>query len=447
MPGFKRVPLEPGPLSDLMDALHQLHLAAGYPSTRDLQRDMGGRDAPSHAAIHKAFKGDKTPTWRMVEPIVLAMARRAGLDGKAEVERFKALWAKAAGPRSTGTEPEATDSDSVKPSKPEAGRVEARGFAHYLAELMPSALEEIESIGLRSAVGNYRIPTGFGDLDALLGGWSQGYLIVVGGRPSSGKTTLLLNFCRIASTKYQLCTLFISGEMNDAQIQSRLLSAESRVPSHIMRTGQMSDDDWGRLARIMVKLADAPMQIATPSDFQIEQVTAEATTLVQRSGLKLLLIDSLQWMTGHEGVATVSVETILWRLKKLAETLKIPIIISAHAQRPKDGAFPANPIAQLDYNDAIERVADVVILLDRPDQDDLEHPRVGEADLRVVKNRNGPVATVTVAHQFHYGRFVDMVPTEYEVFPVQETAEAKTTPGAEEKMTPEDPDTQCLTSA
>lgn len=438
MPGFKRVPLEPGPLNDLMDALHQLHLAAGYPSTRDLQRDLGGREAPSHAAIHKAFTSDKLPTWRLVGPIVQVMARRAGLDENAETHRFKALWTQAARSMETkyqpvvSPDPEASKQEEAGATEPEGAKAEQ--FSYYLAELMPSVLEEIEAVGLRSAVGSFRVPTGLDDLDALLGGWAQGHLIVIGGRPSSGKTTLLLHFCQIASVKYRLRTLFISGEMNNREIQSRLISAQARVPSHIMRTGQMSDDDWRRVATTMSALADAPMQIATPSDFQIEQVIPEVTTLVQKSELKLLLIDGFQWITGRDSTALASAESTLWRLKILAETLKIPVIISAHAQRRKDGFLSTRRIAQLTHDDVIERVADVVILLDRPDQDELEHPRAGETDLMVVKNRNGPTATVTVVHQFHYCRFIGMAPSEYQIFPAPGAVAAKTTPAHDREL-------------
>lgn len=98
VPGFKRAPLAPGPLSDLMDALHQLHLVAGYPSTRNLQRDIGGRGGPSHASIHKAFTGSKLPSWELVELLVEAMARRARLDTETEVERFRLLWVRVANP-------------------------------------------------------------------------------------------------------------------------------------------------------------------------------------------------------------------------------------------------------------------------------------------------------------------------------------------------------------
>ena len=269
-------------------------------------------------------------------------------------------------------------------------------------------VDELEAVGMRKASGTFRIPTGLGDLDHLLGGWSQGYLIVVGGRPSSGKTTLLLNFGRAASIKYRLPAMMISGEMNNRDLQSRLVSAEARVPSHSMRTGQMNDEDWRRVAVTMAAIADAPLQIGTPPDFQIEQLSAEAARLVKKSKLKLLLIDSLQWMIGREARDRASVEHALWRLKTLAEMLKIPIIVTAHTERSREGVSLTSPIAQLSHSDAIERVADVVIILDRPDQDDPENMRAGEADLMVVKNRNGPTATVTVAFQGHYCRFVEM---------------------------------------
>ena len=288
MPGLKRAPLEPGPLSDLIDALHQLHLVAGYPSTRDLQRDIGGRDAPSHAAIHKVFTGGKLPTWRLVEPLVRAMACRAGRDEKPEVERFRALWAQAARSGSMAPEPEATVSERAEATEPKI-REWGEPLSWHISQLIPDVLDEIEAVGTHGAAGTFRIPTGFDILDILLGGWSQGNLIVVGGRPSSGKTTLLLHFCRAASIKYRLPAMLISGEMNKRELQTRLLSAESRVPSHTMRTGQMNDDDWARLARVMSAVADCPIYIGTPPDFIIEKLSSDVTTLVRKSGLKLLL--------------------------------------------------------------------------------------------------------------------------------------------------------------
>jgi replicative DNA helicase len=271
VPGFKRAQLTPGPLSDLVDALHQLHLAAGYPSTRQLQRDIGGAGVTSHTSIHKLFTGTTVPSWGAVELLVEAMARRARLDEKTEVERFRRLWAQAARPGSAASTSEATAPARAETNGPDIReRQREETLSRPIAHLLPEVLDEIEAIGARSATGTFRVPTGFDDLDSLLGGWSQGCLIVIGGRPSSGKTTLLLNFCQTASIKYQLPSMLISGEMNSRELQSRLLSAEARVPLHRMRTGQMGEEDWSRLARVMAVMASAPIRIGTPTEFRIE---------------------------------------------------------------------------------------------------------------------------------------------------------------------------------
>jgi archaellum biogenesis ATPase FlaH len=289
---------------------------------------------------------------------------------------------------------------------------------------MPAALDEIEAVAANSAVGSFRIPTGFDDLDALLGGWSQGCLIVVGGRPSSGKTTLLLNFCRTASIKYRIPSMLISGEMNSRELQTRIFSAEARVPLHTIRTGRMSDEDWSRLAGIMRALADAPIRLGAESGFRIEQIKTDAVRVAQQSSLKLLLVDGLQSITKYAGTGdTSTTEASLWGLKNLAEALKIPIIITAQAERHNTGPPTGSAIQHLRDSDAIERVADVVIMLDRPDQDDRESVRAGEADLIVVKNRNGPQATVTVGYQYHYCRFISMAPDyDYPLFRAEQTA-------------------------
>ena len=331
------------------------------------------------------------------------MARRANRDGQAEVERFRDLWTKAH-QGNAPIEPEPQPEPDGSSDSPVSRRPN-NGFSRPISDLLIDALNEIEAVGTGKAT-TFRIPTGFADLDALLGGWSQGYLIVIGGRPSSGKTNLLLNFCRAASMTYRLPTMLISAEMNSREIQTRLVSAEARVPLHIMRTGQMSDDDWNRLAQVIKAIADSPVHIATPPDFEMEQLIADVNRLVKEAGLKLLLIDSLQWMIeGEDETSPRIVESTLRRLKKLAETAKIAIIITAHA-----GGRNWAPMSSFTHSAAIEQVSDVAILLDRVDQDELESPRAGEADLIVAKNRNGPTATVTVACQLHYCRFVDMAP-------------------------------------
>jgi len=293
------------------------------------------------------------------------------------------------------------------------------GFSRPISELLQDALNEIEAVETNKATGAFRVPIGFGDLDGLLGGWPRGYLIVVGGRPSSGKTNLLLNFCRMASITYRLSTMLVTGEMNSRELQSRLLSAEARIPLVALRTGHMSDKDWSLLARAMTLIADCPIHIATRPDFGIEEVSANVNRLVREAGLKLLLIDSLQWITESQALAQMSVESVLRGLKKLAETANIPVVITSSAEKRQDWdpiqERWRDPLGSLMHRDAIERVADVVILLDRPDQDEPESPYAGEANLIVAKNRNGPTLTTTVACQLHYCRFVDMTPSGFVV--------------------------------
>jgi len=140
--------------------------------------------------------------------------------------------------------------------------------------------------------------------------------------------------------------------------------------------------------------------------------------LVKESQLKLLLIDSLQWMIEvDDETAPWAVEATLRRLKKLAETEKIAIIITSHVLDFRNWA----PIDRFPYDNVIERFSDVAILLERPDQNEPESPYAGEANLIVAKNRNGPTATVTVACQLHYCRFVDMTPSGYVSTPMEET--------------------------
>src|SRR5215472_15923373 len=100
----------------------------------------------------------------------------------------------------------------------------------------------------RSAAG---VPTGFADLDALTNGLHPGQMVVIAARPAMGKSALALDIARAASVRSGLTSVLFSLEMSRKEITMRLLSAEARVPLHAMRTGQLGEDDWTRLARRM----------------------------------------------------------------------------------------------------------------------------------------------------------------------------------------------------
>jgi replicative DNA helicase len=191
----------------------------------------------------------------------------------------------------------------------------------------------------------------------------------------------------------------------------RLLSAEARVPLSTMRTGQMNDDDWARLARRMSEVADAPLFIDDSPNMSMMEIRAKCRRLKQRNDLKFVIIDYLQLMSSPKRVENrqQEVSEMSRSLKLLAKELDVPVIALSQLNRGPEQRTDKKPLlSDLRESGSIEQDADVVILLHREDAYERESPRAGEADLIVAKHRNGPTATVTVAFQGHYSRFVDM---------------------------------------
>src|SRR5689334_5079806 len=294
------------------------------------------------------------------------------------------------------------------------GVTERRVSEDYLplADIMPGALDEIEAIGSRGGVMT-GVPTGFHDLDPLTNGLHAGQIVVIAARPAIGKSTLALDLARAAALKHGLATVMFSLEMSRNEITMRLLSAEARVPLHAMRTGQMGEDDWTRLARRMSEVVDAPLFIDASPNMSLMEIRAKCRRLKQRHSLRLVIIDYLQLMTSPRRVENrqQEVSDMSRSLKLLAKELDVPVIAISQLNRGPEQRNDKRPLlSDLRESGSIEQDSDVVILLHREDAYEPESPRAGEADLIVAKHRNGPTAVVTVAFQGHYSRFVDMAP-------------------------------------
>ena len=279
-----------------------------------------------------------------------------------------------------------------------------------LSEIMPGTLDEIEAIGSRGGqmVG---VPTGFQDLDALTNGLHTGQMVIIAARPAVGKSTLALDLARAAAVKHGLTAAFFSLEMSRNEITMRLLSAEARVALHAMRSGTMNDDDWTRLARRMSEVSEAPLFIDDSPNMSMMEIRAKCRRLKQQHDLRLVVIDYLQLMTSGKRVESRQVEVSEFSrsLKLLAKELGVPVVALSQLNRGPEQRTDKKPmVSDLRESGSIEQDADVVILLHREDAYEKESPRAGEADLIVAKHRNGPTATITVAFQGHYSRFVDM---------------------------------------
>jgi replicative DNA helicase len=224
-------------------------------------------------------------------------------------------------------------------------------------------------------------------------------------------STLGLDIARSCSIKHGMTSCVFSLEMSKTEITMRLLSAEARVPLHHMRSGMMTDDDWARLARRMGEVAEAPLFIDDSPNLTMMEIRAKARRLKQRHDLKLVVVDYLQLMQGSKRAESrqQEVSELSRSLKLLAKELECPVIAMSQLNRGPEQRTDKKPqLSDLRESGAIEQDADMVVLMYREDAFEKESPRAGEADFIVAKHRNGPTATVTVASQLHYSRFVDM---------------------------------------
>ncbi|WP_211357304.1 replicative DNA helicase [Nocardioides rubriscoriae] len=279
-----------------------------------------------------------------------------------------------------------------------------------LSDIMEGVLDEIEAISNREA-GLYGVPTGFADLDDLTNGLHSGQMIIVAARPAMGKSTFALDLCRSASIAHNLTSCFFSLEMTRSEITMRLLSAEAKIPLNHIRNGNMQEGDWDKLARHMGKVSSAPMFIDDSPNMTMMEIRSKARRLKQRHDLKLIVIDYMQLMSSGKKVESRQLEVSEFsrQIKLLAKELELPIIALSQLNRGPEQRGDKRPMmSDLRESGSLEQDADMVILLHRDDVYEKESTRPGEADLLVVKHRNGATRDITVAFQGHYSRFVDM---------------------------------------
>ncbi|MFJ3438846.1 replicative DNA helicase [Streptomyces cyaneofuscatus] len=299
--------------------------------------------------------------------------------------------------------------------------------AYSLGEIMEGALDEVEFVGSRSGGNPAGILTGFTDLDSLTNGFRPGHLIVLAARPAMGTSTLALNFLRNTAITHGIPAALFTYESDRTEVGLRILAAEVRVALHHMRSGTMTDDDWVRLARRMPQVSEAPLYIQDDGWPTFTALRAQCRRLVSQRDIRLIVVDNLQMLTYGTrplGSRYEEISEISRCLKLLARELRIPIIALSKSNRGAEQRTDKKPmLTDLRDSGALEDNADMVLLLHREDAYEKESPRAGQADLIIAKHRQGPTATITVAFQGHYSRFVDMAytpprpPTSATVFP------------------------------
>lgn len=245
------------------------------------------------------------------------------------------------------------------------------------------------------------IPTGFADLDNLLGGMQKSDLLVLAARPSMGKTAMALDIIRHVGVKEKIPVGIFSLEMSKDQLVDRLLAAEAEVDLWRLRTGRLTDDgennDFERIGHAMGRLSDAPIFLDDSASSNIMEIRTKARRLQAEHNLGLIVVDYLQLMEGRNTENRVQeVSEISRALKSLARELNVPVLAISQLSRAVESRNPPIPqLSDLRESGSIEQDADVVMFIYREKQykgRDSKKPNI--ADILIKKHRNGPTGQI-----------------------------------------------------
>jgi len=277
-------------------------------------------------------------------------------------------------------------------------------------EIEPILHEVLDSWGNRKSGVLTGVPSGFYDLDNLLTGFQDSDFIVLAGRPSMGKTALALNFSRNAAIDHNVKIGFFSLEMSSKQLVERLITSESKIDSHLVRTGKLPKHEWKKLSNSANNLSETSLFIDDTADLNIMELRAKARQLKAEKDIDIIFIDYIQLLhaPNHES-RQQEISYISRSLKALAKELNIPVVALSQLSRAVESRTDHRPImSDLRESGAIEQDADVVLFVYRKYVYSKNEEDEGIGEIIVSKHRNGPTGLVKVTFVDKYARFMNM---------------------------------------
>jgi replicative DNA helicase len=253
------------------------------------------------------------------------------------------------------------------------------------------------------------ISSGWRSLDDVVGGWRKGELVVLGARPSMGKSALALAFIRNAVKQKQV-SLFISIEMSAAMTTHRLLSMETSIDLRRMSNSVLNAQEKHMVRVARASLYDEPLYISSTNPTSLNDIKAKCLKLKQKEGLDLVIIDYLQMIETKGFNRVQEVGQLSRGLKQIAREMMIPVIVLSSLSRASEKRDDKRPVmSDLRESGDIESDADVALMLYRPSYYNSVQPEPDQPDdieIIVRKNRNGPIGSVTLQYipctgQFH----------------------------------------------
>lgn len=270
-------------------------------------------------------------------------------------------------------------------------------------ELVTQVINRIQTV-YKNKTSLTGIESGFTDLDQMTAGFQPSEMIILGARPSIGKTAMALSMIQHIAIQKKIPSAFFSLEMSDVQVMQRLFVQESRISSEKLRTGFLSHNDFQALQDAAGKIYDSPLYIVDTPNMKLLDLRSVARRLKSQNDIKIIFIDYITLIGSentqiprHEQVAEISRS-----LKSLARELDIPIVVLSQVARSTEGKAPT--LAELRESGSIEQDADVVMFLHRERSPEHKGDTI-PTELIVAKQRNGPVGSVDITFIPHFTKF------------------------------------------
>ena len=255
------------------------------------------------------------------------------------------------------------------------------------------------------------VGSGIRDLDAKTSGFQKGDMVLIAARPSMGKTTFSLNIAENAALREGKSVVIFSLEMSKEQLAYKLLCSEANVDMLKLRTGNLDDDDWERIARATGPLSKAKIYIDDTAGLSVMEMRSKCRKIKMEHGIDMILIDYLQLMSGSSGSESrqQEVSELSRSIKALAKEMECPVIaLSQLSRAPEQRADHRPMLSDLRESGSIEQDADVVMFLYRDEYYNKETEEKNIGECIIAKQRNGPVGTVKMAWIGAHSKFANL---------------------------------------
>ena len=279
-----------------------------------------------------------------------------------------------------------------------------------IKQVIISVIESIEAAS-KSGGTVTGIPTGFHDLDYKMAGLQNSDLILIAARPSMGKTAFALNIAEYVTVKKNVTTAIFSLEMSKEQLAKRILAMNSRVDSQKLRTGDLSDREWGDIVDSARIIGETNLVIDDTPGISITELRSKCRKLKLEKNLGLVMIDYIQLMTGSKQTESrqQEISEISRSLKALAREINAPIIALSQLSRRVEQRDDKRPmLSDLRESGAIEQDADVVMFIYRDEYYNKDTETPGVTEIIIGKQRNGPIGTVRLGWKSELTKFVNI---------------------------------------